>query len=64
MVALTVLARHDAGEAATHSAHNEIKTVLDLFNAISVGYDVEVSIVNDGVNTSLIYVIGIVKPTV
>ena len=64
VVDLTVLARHDAGEAATHSAHNEIKTVKDLFYATSVGYDVEVSIVNDGVNTSLIYVIGIVKPTV
>ncbi len=64
VVDLTVLARHDAGEAATHSAHNEIKNVKDLFYATSVGYDVEVSIVNDGVNTSLIYVIGIVKPTV
>ena len=64
VVDLTVLARHDAGEAATHATHNEIKNVTDLFYATSVGYDVEVSIVNDGVNTSLIYVIGIVKPTV
>ena len=64
VVDLTVLARHDTGEAATHATHNEIKNVKDLFYATSVGYDVEVSIVNDGVNTSLIYVIGIVKPTV
>ncbi len=64
VVDLTVLARHDSGEAATHATHNEIKNVTDLFYATSVGYDVEVSIVNDGVNTSLIYVIGIVKPGV
>lgn len=45
-----------------HADHNEIKTVQDLFYAISVGYKVEVSIVNDGVNASLIYVIDIVAP--
>ena len=37
-------------------AHSEIKTVQDINNAISVGYDVTVAVVNAGVNVSLIYV--------
>lgn len=58
----TSQARHDAGETNPHASHNEIKTVKDLFNAISVGFKVEVSIVNDGVNASLIYVVSIEAP--
>lgn len=42
-----------------HDAHNEIKSVRDLFNAISVGYDVGVSIVNTSSNVSLIYVVHV-----
>ncbi len=42
-----------------HDAHNEITNVAELFYAISVGYDVKVSITNTGSNVNLIYVVHV-----
>ena len=51
---------HSAGGCgADHDAHNEITNVAELFYAISVGYDVKVSITNTGSNVNLIYVVHV-----
>ena len=51
---------HSAGGCgADHDAHNEITNVAELFYAISVGYDVKVSITNTGSDVNLIYVVHV-----
>ena len=51
---------HTAGGCgADHDAHNEITNVSELLKAVSVGYDVKVSITNTGSNVNLIYVVHV-----
>ena len=56
----------DAGclNDGAHDAHNEIDSVAKLFNAISVGYSVNVSVVNTSSNVTLIYVVHVDDATI